>query len=63
MRKAALAVAAAILVLGPAQAQKLPVWRIAQDQQFQIPKCVAPAKLVEARAANGRIVWRCVKPK
>lgn len=63
MRIAAFAAAAVLLVLGPAQAQKLPVWRIAQDQQFQIPKCVAPAKLVETRTANGRIVWRCVKPK
>lgn len=56
----AFATAAAAL---PAQAQWVPIWRMAQDQQFTIPKCVAPARLVEGRTSTGRIVWRCVTPK
>lgn len=66
MRIAALTMLASAAVFAaaiPAQAQKVPMWRLAQDQQFIIPKCVAPAKLVETRSANGRIVWRCVAPK
>jgi hypothetical protein len=64
MRTAAIALAAAgLLAIVPAQSQSIPVWRFAQDQQFQIPTCVAPAKLVETRTANGRIVWKCVAPK
>lgn len=58
-----IAAAAGFLAIAPAQAQKVPLWRFAQDQQFQIPKCVAPEELVESRTANGRIVWRCVAPK
>jgi hypothetical protein len=63
MRIAALAVSAALFAIVPAQAQKVPMLRFAQDQQFVIPKCVAPAKLVETRTATGRIVWKCVAPK
>jgi hypothetical protein len=63
MRLAALTIAVAAFTALPAMAQKVPVWRMAQDQQFNIPKCAAPAKLVEGRTAAGRIVWRCVTPK
>jgi hypothetical protein len=64
MRLAALiGLAATVLATVPAQAQKVPVWRMAQDQQFVIPTCAAPAKLAETRTATGRIVWRCVKPR
>jgi hypothetical protein len=65
MRIAAFAVlaSAAALIAVPAQAQWVPVWRVAQDQQFVVPKCAAPARLVETKDAKGRLVWRCVKPK
>jgi hypothetical protein len=56
---AVLASAAAFAVV-PAQAQWVPVWRIAQDQQFVVPKCSAPNRLVERRNAKGQIFWRCV---
>lgn len=59
-------IAAAVAVAGlsaTAQAQRVPVWRFAQDQQFTIPKCVAPAKLTEIRDAQGRMAWRCVAPR
>lgn len=65
MRLSALAliVSAAVVTALPAQAQWVPIWRMAQDQQFTIPKCVAPAKLVEGRTVTGRVVWKCVAPK
>lgn len=59
----AFAIAATTVFALPAQAQRVPVWRFAQDQQFIVPKCVAPARLVETRTASGRVVWRCVTPK
>ena len=56
-------VAAAVLAAASAEAQQMSVWRMAQDQHFVIPTCVAPAKLVETRTATGRIVWRCAIPR
>jgi hypothetical protein len=57
------AAAAAIALSVPAAAQKIPMWRMADGRYFKIPKCTAPAKLVEMRDAKGRVFWRCVAPR
>lgn len=46
----------------PAAAQSIPLWRFASSQQFNVPKCAAPARLTEMRTAQGRVFWRCVSP-